>query len=245
MSTIGNDGLINGAIAMIDVLGVKGIWMKEPIEEIITNWDRIVSDFEQIQTAMENHNANFEQHMQFFSDTIIVTYQGDNLLNLLSHLSLHLAYPFCDAMLHRIFFRGVISVGRFRRTRNMIIGPAVDEAAEWYENYNWMGITLCPSASQIIEENDLENQSHGWYERYTVESKNGVNDTWALNWPSQFRGVMRFMADNREPRQVITQILSDHPDESRIRSKYETTMRFFNDMITRRGENPLTPTTRI
>ncbi len=36
------------------------------------------------------------------------------------------------AIQHDFLFRGCLSVGTFYRSPNMIIGPAVDEAAEYY-----------------------------------------------------------------------------------------------------------------
>jgi len=34
----------------------------------------------------------------------------------------------------------------------MLIGPAMDEAAVWYTLADWMGLSLCPSASFGVEQ---------------------------------------------------------------------------------------------
>lgn len=236
-----SEDLVDGAIAMLDVLGVKGIWRGgESVVEIIKKWDSIVFDFKAIEASLNIHeSAKIEPRLQFFSDTVIVTYLGKDPTELLSYMSLHLTYPFCHALLQKIFFRGSISIGKFRRSDNMIIGPAIDEAAECYENYNWIGITLSPSARDIIEQNVENDGNHGWYEKFNVQGKNGVNDVWALNWPSHLKGVMSFMPDHRESRDAIEQALSNPPEEPRIKAKYTTTMSFFNKMIELRGETGL------
>lgn len=225
---------------MLDVLGIKGIWQREPVNEIVQKWERMVFDFRDIERSLnENPHNNIVTHIQFFSDTIIVTYEGDDPIDLLSYMSLHLTYPFCHSLTEKVFLRGAISVGRFRRTENMIIGPAIDEAAEFYEHSNWVGITLTPSAGQIIDKTMKEHNRHGWYEKFIVPSNTGDEEVWALNWPTHMRGVMQFIPDTREPRDVLSEVFSNPPNDPRVISKYETTSNFFDEMISRRGEGNL------
>lgn len=67
----------------------------------------------------------------------------------------------------------------------MIIGPAVDEAAEYFTMPDWMGISAAPSAHQAL--NKLEKEiieSNYSYLKYDIPLKQGVErNGWALNWP--------------------------------------------------------------
>jgi len=235
------DGFVDGAIALLDVLGIKGIWKREPVEEIVKKWVSIVSDFTDIEKALKNdQNAKIETHLQFFSDTVIVTYEGKDPIDLLAYMSLHLTYPFCHSFLQKIFLRGTICTGKFRRTENMIIGPTIDEAAEYYEQYNWMGITLSPTASVLIDETEKKHAAHGWYEKYKIPSKSGSDEeVWALNWPSQMRGVMKFIPDTSEPKDALLKAMSDETSDQKVLLKRKITTEFFDEMISRRGENTL------
>jgi hypothetical protein len=48
----------------------------------------------------------------------------------------------------------------------MIIGPAVDEAAEYYRLPEWSGISTCPSASKILT--DAEEMKASLYDYNTT-----------------------------------------------------------------------------
>jgi hypothetical protein len=54
------------------------------------------------------------------------------------------------SILSHFYFRGCLSAGRFYRSENMIIGPAVGEATEYYRLPEWSGISTCPSGSKIL-----------------------------------------------------------------------------------------------
>ena len=52
------DGFTDGAIAMLDVLGIKGIWKREPVEEIVKKWERMVFDFRDIEKSLNSDSTN-------------------------------------------------------------------------------------------------------------------------------------------------------------------------------------------
>ena len=56
-----------------------------------------------------------------------------------------------NGILKGVYLRGVISIGKFYQSQNLIIGPAVDEAAEWYTNIEWIGVSAAPTAHFILE----------------------------------------------------------------------------------------------
>lgn len=44
-----------------------------------------------------------------------------------------------------VLLRGAISVGRWAEYKGLVAGPAVDDAAEWYDKADWSGVLLTPS----------------------------------------------------------------------------------------------------
>jgi len=70
---------------------------------------------------------------------------------LLLHCSRLIAPMIINGILKGVYLRGVISIGKFYQSQNLIIGPAVDEAAEWYTNIEWIGVSAAPTAHFILE----------------------------------------------------------------------------------------------
>ena len=94
-------------------------------------------------------------NIRAFSDTIILS-----LSRSVDKLKENTSYPFdlniatiLIAPLYKaiikegIYLRGVISFGEFYISNSIIIGPAVEEAAEWYEKSEWFGVYTTPSAT--------------------------------------------------------------------------------------------------
>jgi hypothetical protein len=84
----------------------------------------------------------------------------------------------------RFYFRGCLSTGIFYRSENMTIGPAVDEAAEYYILPEWSGISTSPSASKILTDAEEMNAStYDYFIQYDIPLKNMTEKRgWSLNW---------------------------------------------------------------
>ena len=66
-----------------------------------------------------------------------------------------------------VYLRGVISIGKFYQSPTIIIWPAVDEAAEWYTNIDWIGVSASPSAYFTIEKLiGLNEDVSKWFIKY-------------------------------------------------------------------------------
>ncbi len=143
-----------GFIAFVDALGTKGIWTRKDPKTVIQDWVDLVTHFEE--EARGSHVQAWA-----FSDTIIATLESDDLDSSKAPIPVIvelLAKLFTDALESGFLLRGAISRGLFYRERPMIIGPAVDDAAEWYEAAEWMGIMLTPQTSFFVDKLLLTNQ---------------------------------------------------------------------------------------
>ncbi|EPA06186.1 hypothetical protein [Candidatus Nitrosarchaeum limnium] len=235
MST--HDGkLKHGAIALIDILGVKGIWARQKTDEVIKIWKSIIEDFEILREDISQIPTNkISIKIHSFSDTLIIEYEGDDTANILSFMATHLTYPFCHSLLEKIYLRGAISVGEFYSSGSMIIGPAIDEAAKWYEHYDWMGISLTPSAGFLIDSYVTNGNGSGWYRKYDIPHKKGVdNGVWVLDWANELPGVMKVLKDSRAPKIALYESFSKPPITPDVLSKYKNTENFYEEMIRNR-----------
>jgi hypothetical protein len=136
-------------------------------------------------------------NIAFFSDTVIITASvphheythAEFFIPFACHL---LVGPFLTALKNMIFFRGSISVGNFYQSASHIdfdttltVGPAVDEAAEYYTLPNWVGISTAPSATLAIEQCNATDLSEKFFVRYDIPMKNGAEKNgFALAWPA-------------------------------------------------------------
>ena len=184
----------------------------------------------------------------FFSDTIIITAssQGnvlppDLLIPFVAHL---LVAPFLTALQNNIFFRGSISIGNFYEleygadniflSRRIALGPAIDEAAEYYTMPNWIGISTAPSASLAIEQRTDVSLNEMYFVKYDIPTKNASeHNGWALAWPNldlpggAFNDTgercRRYIADKLSAEYVINKPLSIS-----VYTKYRNTLDFYD-----------------
>ena len=98
-----------------------------------------------------------------FSDTIIIALYSDIeneekqptvlLLYLLSYILIKI---FRRAFSKRLYLRGTISCGKIyllkQQAKLMIVGPAINEAAESHESTRWIGINTSPSALLTLDQ---------------------------------------------------------------------------------------------
>jgi hypothetical protein len=74
--------------------------------------------------------------------------------------------------------RGIVSYGPYYLSQQLIIGPAVDDAASNHAQLNWIGIALSPKVS-IAGGNTVNNSVVYYNIRHKERRYWGI----ALNWP--------------------------------------------------------------
>jgi len=231
----------HGVVAILDALGVKGIWARQDPKTVITKWNTVIDNFKEFKKLHnEDDEAIGKSKVFSFSDTIIITYVGneDDELQLLNDMGLHLSLPFCDALLDGIFFRGVISKGKFKQTSRMIIGPAIDEAMSWFERHDWMGISLAPSTSFALDEYENDGNKMKWFTRYNVPVKHGISlnngidkNTWVLNWPNTLEDSNAIQDLDVDPKSALLNAFSQSPIGPDAISKYKNTIDFYDSIM--------------
>ena len=222
-----------GIIALLDALGVKGIWSRANHDRVIANWQFFLSYLNKSIDRYSQTDFNGKINVITFSDTVLISIETDS--DPISHLPMMsdiLVGPFYSALIHDIFFRGVISIGQFINSEQMVLGPAVDEAAEWYSLPNWIGISLCPSAMfglKRLQEQGADPQilKRSFIE-YSVPMKQGIelNHEYAIPWP-----LIKFDIDldghkNISSKTALLDFFSKNSNSYMAYEKYKNTYEF-------------------
>ena len=196
----------SGVVVILDALGSKGIWRTADLATVVDKRDEFYSSLIDLLRPLlkealpgilsaakveDRHVSDGEWRAQVFSDTIIVTassrdaFPEDLLFGayFVSSLALYLGV-LTGVALHR----GAISVGEFCRGKVSLLGPAVDEAAIWFEQADWMGVLLTPSAREAAMRlsRRLGYPLDTWFPVAPIPMAHGPRweDGRAVDWPS-------------------------------------------------------------
>ncbi len=165
MADLPEDRSKYGAVTFLDVLGWKGKWRdnKEAIDLLKGLIDFTKEQSEMIHESVTSSPSRQEYEMLrgrmnteilSISDTIVLFTEGPAL----STLDIH--GQICKKLLpeslkNELPLRGASAYGEFSRDGNIMIGPAIDEAASWHEATNWIGVHLTPSALYELKGEEL------------------------------------------------------------------------------------------
>ncbi len=129
-----------------------------------------------------------------------------------------------------LLLRGATSYGRFSASENVLIGPAVDEVASWYEAVDWAGIIFTPSA---LFQSDLSGFSKA-VRRYKVNVKNvGLIETLCVDWSSPWvtgeggAAGLGTKSKGEVKEQLLRLFLESQPITPDLAAKFSNTLAFF------------------
>ncbi len=133
-----------------------------------------------------------------FADTVLLTFEsglrGDSLLLAATH---RIRRIFLDALYRGDPLRGSVSIGSYYIRDEIVLGPAIVDAAKCHESADWAGIILAPNAEDAwldstdgFSKSDVSN-AFNWtpYDipispSKTCAFKPETRRGWALAWPS-------------------------------------------------------------
>jgi hypothetical protein len=189
-----------GLVSLIDVLGTKGIWTRSNPSEVIHNFSFLINKINLIKSKMEDQlygpfpNIKMNLASYFFSDTIILLLTSDDLESSIKPFGDLLSLTTATGFLNGIYMRGSVSLGKFYRDQesknSIIIGPAIDEAADWYNMPELIGVHCSPSLKFCIDKIHSEDPDSdlGIFYKYNIPIKNDkVYQSYLVNW---FRGLV-------------------------------------------------------
>jgi hypothetical protein len=129
----------------------------------------------------------------------------------------------------------LISIGRFEISKTIILGPAIDEAAEWYTKYDWFGISLTPAASyglqKLIDKGFDQSKISKIFVKYNIPMKSEIDaiKSFTLNWPY---GLVSFLISHGEKESFGRSMILERFSKSQIGvetyRKYKNTLAFWD-----------------
>lgn len=230
----------NGIIVLMDSLGTRGITASQHPQTVLDTWLFLLDQLEESAQKFRAVFPELDIEITTFSDTVMISANYPEEAMLVDIIGDILAAPFYYAFADHIFLRGIICAGFYYQDPTRIIGPAIDEAAEWYENSDWIGLAASPSMEMLLNYLDalgerIEDESTApavseWFVQYEVPWKNGVRrqNTWAFAWPLYATRLYE-----EEARVEILRTFKTHPASIGIASaaKYTHTIAFVDHVL--------------
>ena len=180
-----------------------------------------------------------------FGDTLILTWEIDekDISKCLIPISIWITATIAYSLSKKRLYRGALSIGKFVSDDKHVIGPAIADAAAWYEEADWFGVILTPISKtyllDAIEEWDRikfleEGISYkSFFVEYMVPFKKAVEKSfWTIPWPISFYDQKSFLNKLPEysklsPPKLLCKCLEDLPKPKGVQSKYSNSLTYF------------------
>lgn len=165
-----------GTVIMIDALGTKAEYRANNPNRI--EWKRFVGKLEhKINESMGNRVRTY-----MVSDTIIIAITSPDIDETLVRISPILKWAIIQSVDIDRPIRGCISTGEIHTDNIQVTGMPVVEAAGYYEQAQWIGISACPSVHAIIESMQEDIRRKSFY-KFDLPLRNSIEfDAWAVDW---------------------------------------------------------------
>lgn len=217
----------SGAITLLDILGWKGIWQRKhnaikdllDIIEITTKRAQRITNRE-FPCIKKSRFIDLSTEVISISDTIaIVTYGECN--KALEYQATVVSRIISESIIYQIPVRGATCYGELITEENIMLGPAVDEVASWYEIFDWIGVIYTPSALLQLDHDGFF--SKGVIKPHSIDIKNyGKYNTFCVNW---IRNWLRKKLDKND---LIKNFVNLQPITPAIASKILSTVEFYD-----------------
>jgi hypothetical protein len=229
-----------GIIAILDALGAAR-YNDAEIKRFLKSRQRVLGILAEKAHAKEVRGQIESSSVSTFTfnDTVLIVYRTPHIPTLkdVEHFSLLLRKFAVDSLAEGILFRGSMSVGKFYvdEETNTVMGPAVTDAAGWYDAGEWVGINTTPHSTMVVqsmlEESD-DDLGHLLVDYDVPFKSRSPLRLKAVNWPKGFvvQGV-KPVADGQSPRAKCLSLLALHGVPKGAESKHGNTVDFFDHCI--------------
>jgi hypothetical protein len=197
-----------GFVVLIDALGTKtdSIESSERYLKAVGQIEKAIkiSHFIAYRAAETTDLKLFKNlKIRFFGDTLLLTFEIKSKLrehDYFKGLSYILSHFILEALELGILFRGSFSLGEYLEDGNIVLGPAVFDAAAWYDKLEMIGIIATPRTTMSLKSIFLQRDTtaisswiSGVFDEYPLKG-GGQIELYAINWPAALEG------DDRDPK---------------------------------------------
>ncbi|MBF0584748.1 MAG: hypothetical protein HQL80_11025 [Magnetococcales bacterium] len=223
-----------GFVAILDVLGARG-YNVDHAKEFILNRDAMLDKLKEKPILDAIDESLPMPYIATFGDTVIFTWNvgQDRVMKTLPSVASWLSALLNLGIANKMLLRGALSVGEFISRESTVLGPAVSDAASWYEEADWVGVVLttkCKLSLISLLENAKHNQRlkkidfNKWFVEYDVLCHSGKKRMWVVSWPYNAWAVSD---DEMTAIEMLSVALSDFSIPKGTEMKYENTLQFF------------------
>lgn len=205
-----------GVVTFLDVLGWKGIYSRKA--DAIGSLRKLIKG---VSSKAEEHRDRIEWPIEVksISDTIVIftpctESEVSTAIDIHGSLCQWIIPESVDA---EIPVRGAISYGEFEVTGNIFVGKAVDEAASWHEQADWIGVHLTPSAEYLFDTDDNKAQ---WI-KFSPPTKTSLKwEPHCVNWTADWKDRSNKIQDIKKKFCLLGPIVPE------IAGKFANTLKF-------------------
>lgn len=118
----------------------------------------------------------------------MIIVKTNDIDSVLPKLASSLRVPFVMSMATKNPIRGCITTGSFHLDKTFIVGPAIEEAANYYELPQWVGISASPSANREIDKinNYNPNKIKDNFFKCDIPLRESIEqNAWVLKWTEE------------------------------------------------------------
>jgi len=151
-----------GCVALLDALGTGTASLDQStaylnalgdIRTVISEFSMERRDRKQMGRVPEKYSGG-EFRVRFFADSILITLPFErehaNWLPI-ARMFVGLSAIVAVSLSRRILFRGAVAIGDYIESEDAVLGPAVLDAAHWYEMPDMFGVIATPNAMFSIQ----------------------------------------------------------------------------------------------
>lgn len=239
-----------GVVVMLDALGVRNMTIEQCRSFLDVRDDVIVAGLKSSYQYIKGRTDDLSQilgkpkasevEVAGFQDTIILTWEvpGDPEKFAIPLGRFALSQLMWETMRRGYLFRGAMSHGEYIHVGQTVLGPAVCEAANWYEMADWAGIVATPRLGMAFDAFCQRMANHepfvpslqARWVKYAVPLKKASRlPMWCVSWPIEFlvSDPKRDPAPHQSGKEFFLALMSGLSRPIGAESKYVNTATFF------------------
>lgn len=150
-----------GIIVLLDALGARNmdIQMSQNYLDAVNHLRMEIHEALKITLDIDKKEKKGTEKLfnklrpRFFADSLLMTYEvirERQINSYLGRICFILEILIVQALEKGILYRGAISIGDYIENENVVLGPAVTDAANWYDKWNMIGVMATPATSHYI-----------------------------------------------------------------------------------------------
>jgi hypothetical protein len=179
VSKFAQSGRTAGVVTFLDVLGWKGVYDRK--QDAIPSLTRLIEGVRSRADEKRRGRIVEPVEVKSISDTIaIFTFCSE--IETSAAIEVHgelCQWLIPESIESEIPVRGATAFGEFEIRDSIFVGKAIDEAASWHEQSDWIGVHLTPSAEYVF--NPIQSKS-AWTQYSPPHKTKLAWKPYCVNW---------------------------------------------------------------